>query len=83
MNSCQYQVTRSILLAREKNETQYSSSVYLRSQQFEDGITTITRMKILSFLVHAAQYQTCDMRIPSMIKLITYLVVSLDEHHIQ
>jgi hypothetical protein len=36
------------------------------------------RMNILSFLVHAAQYQNCDMRIPSMIKLMTYLVISLE-----
>jgi hypothetical protein len=65
-------------LAREKNETQYSSSVYLRSQQVEHELTTIMRMNIFSFLVHAAQYQTCDMRIPSIIRLITYLVISLE-----
>lgn len=37
------------------------------------------RMKGFSLLVHAAQYHTCEIRIPSRIRLMTYLSIS-EEH---
>jgi hypothetical protein len=46
-------------------------SVYRGCFSAYDERTTITRIKVRSLLIHAAQYQSCEVRIPSMSRLIT------------